>query len=116
MTSDLERTRASLAEEEKSARKAEINWGLQGQHHKREVSGLQQNVSDLQKQLIEQTKIKLKLETDLAQLKDQNIAMDAMLREKCTEIENNDDRTIGYVRIVRQSEFELTTPQAAERE
>jgi hypothetical protein len=78
-----------LARSEKSAKAAEVNLSLQGAQHKREMADLQRELSHLRSQP--------NLTDAVSELEERNNEMEALLRSKCTEIEENDDRALEYV-------------------
>ena len=71
---------------EKSSKAAEVNLSLQGAQHKREISGLQKEVDALRS--------KPDLAAALTALEESNNEMEELLRKKCAEIEENDDRVL----------------------
>lgn len=89
MKGDIERTRADLAHSEKSWKTAEVNLSLQNAQHKREMTELQRELSAFRSTP--------NLEQTLAELEERNNEMEELLRNKCVEIEENDDRALEYV-------------------
>lgn len=89
-----------LAHSEKSAKAAEVNLSLQGAQHKREMADLQRELTLLRSQP--------NLRDAVAELEERNNEMEALLRTKCTEIEENDDRALEYVRFTYVSRLYLT--------
>lgn len=66
-----------------------MNLSLQNAQHKRETAELQRELSAL--------KTRPNLESALAELEERNNEMEELLRAKCAEIEENDDRVLEYV-------------------
>ena len=86
---DIERTKVDLARSEKSWKAAEVNLSLQNAQHKREMTVLQRELSAFRSGP--------KLEQAIAELEERNSEMEELLRNKCAEIEENDDRALEYV-------------------
>ena len=63
-----------------------MNLNLQSAQHKREMSNLNRDLASL--------KARPNLEEALAELEQRNNEMEELLRRKCAEIEENDDRAI----------------------
>ena len=82
----LELTRAELSRSERSGQEAEINLSLQIVRHDQIVSGLRQELAILQ--------ANPRLDDVVAELEERNREMDELLKSKCTEIEENDDRIL----------------------
>ncbi len=59
---------------------------MQNSHHKREIAEMQRELAAF--------KTKPNLDTVLARLEERNNEMEELLRAKCAEIEENDDRTL----------------------
>ncbi len=85
-TAKHEQCRALLARTEKSANTAEVNFNMQTSHHKREMSQIQRELSNL--------RAKPNLDHIVAELEERNNEMEELLRAKCNEIEENDDKTL----------------------
>jgi chromosome segregation ATPase len=85
---DIERAKADLARSEKSWKAAEVNLSLQNAQHKREMTELQRELSAFRSGP--------NLEQALAELEERNSEMEELLRNKCVEIEENDDRALEY--------------------
>lgn len=83
---DIELLRASLARSEKACKAAEVNLSLQNAQHKRETAEFQRELSAL--------RVRPNLEQALADLEERNNEMEELLRAKCAEIEENDDRVL----------------------
>ena len=94
---ELDQTRADLIVSEKLAKSAEINLSLQNAQHKREMSDLQRQLVTLQSQA--------DLQAAISELEERNNEMEELLRNKCAEIEGNDDRTLEYVPPATQSPY-----------
>jgi hypothetical protein len=88
---DIERTKADLARSEKSWNTAEVNLSLQNAQHKREMAELERELSAFRSMPMPN------LEQALAELEERNSEMEELLRNKCVEIEENDDRALEYV-------------------
>ena len=91
---DIERTKADLARSEKSWKTAEVNLSLQNAQHKREMTELERELSAF--------RLMPNLEQALAELEERNSEMEELLRNKCVEIEENDDRALEYVFSISQ--------------
>ena len=92
MKGDIERTKANLAHSEKSWKTAEVNLSLQNAQRKREMTELERELSAFRSMP--------NLEQALAELDERNVRnseMEELLRKKCVEIEENDDRALEYV-------------------
>ncbi|KAG6873218.1 hypothetical protein C0995_001572 [Termitomyces sp. Mi166 len=87
---ELEQVRADLARAEKAANAAEVNLSLQGAQHKREMSELNYQLTALRAQP--------DLQSALAELEERNDEMEELLRKKCVEIEENDDRALEMLK------------------
>lgn len=71
---------------EQTAKDAELSLHLQNAAHKHEVTSLRAEIEASQPRPI--------LERALAELEQRNKEMEELLRKKCTEIEENDDRSL----------------------
>ena len=71
---------------EKLFKAAEVNLSLQGAQHKREMAELQRDLDALRS--------KPDLAAALVELEERNNEMEELLRRKCAEIEENDDRVL----------------------
>ena len=89
MKGDIERTKADLARSEKSWKTAEVNLSLQNAQRKREMTELERELSAFRSMP--------NFEQALAELEERNSEMEELLRNKCMEIEENDDRALEYV-------------------
>ena len=94
MKGDIERIKADLARYEKSWKTAEVNLSLQNAQHKREMTELERELSAF--------RLMPNLEQALAELEERNSEMEELLRNKCVEIEENDDRALEYVFPISQ--------------
>ena len=83
---NVERLRADLASSEKACKAAEVNLSLQNAQHKRETAEFQRELSAL--------RIRPNVEQALSELEERNNEMEELLRAKCAEIEENDDRVL----------------------
>ncbi|KAJ7751199.1 hypothetical protein DFH07DRAFT_529180 [Mycena maculata] len=90
LTTDLERVRAQHARAEKTGKAAEVNLSLQSAQHRREMSELQKQLTALQSQP--------DLSSVIADLEDRNNEMEELLKHKCAEIEENDDRALEMLK------------------
>lgn len=82
----LQRSELSLAESEKAGKAAEFNLTLQTTQHEKVVTALRREIASLQ--------AGPELHSALADLKEKNREMDNLLRAKCQEIEEYDDRIL----------------------
>ncbi|KAJ6520109.1 hypothetical protein C8R45DRAFT_808788, partial [Mycena sanguinolenta] len=89
LTSDLEQAKAQCARAEKAGKAAEVNLSLQTAQHRREMAEVQQQLTALQSGP--------DLSSALADLEERNNEMEELLKNKCAEIEENDDRALEYV-------------------
>ncbi|RDB28366.1 hypothetical protein Hypma_015870 [Hypsizygus marmoreus] len=87
---ELGQTQADLARSDKAAKAAEVNLSLQSAQHKREMSDLHRQLAALQAQP--------NLQDALAELEERNNEMEELLRNKCAEIEENDDRALEMLK------------------
>ncbi|KAF8204088.1 hypothetical protein BJ912DRAFT_896040 [Pholiota molesta] len=87
---DIDLLRASLARSEKACKAAEVNLSLQNAQHKRETAEFQRELSAL--------RVRPNLEQALADLEERNNEMEELLRAKCAEIEENDDRVLEMLK------------------
>ncbi|KAJ7459169.1 hypothetical protein B0H11DRAFT_1737318 [Mycena galericulata] len=90
LTTDLEHAKAQLARAEKTGKAAEVNLSLQNAQHRREMSELQKQLTALQSQP--------DLSGVIADLEDRNNEMEELLKSKCAEIEENDDRALEMLK------------------
>lgn len=82
----LQQSELSLAESEKASKAAEFNLTLQATQHEKVVAALRREISSLQSGP--------ELRSALADLEERNREMDDLLRAKCQEIEEYDDRIL----------------------
>ena len=85
----LEDSHASQVQWEKTAKSTEIKLDLQVAQHNKAVESLQKKIEALQGTA--------HLADKIADLEEKNAEMDELLRAKCQEIEENDDRFIKWV-------------------
>lgn len=76
----------NLAHSEKAGKAAELSLALQATQHEKVVSALRRELASLQSGP--------DLRTAYAELEERNREMDDLLRAKCTEIEEFDDRIL----------------------
>ncbi|KAL1761876.1 hypothetical protein FB107DRAFT_254270 [Schizophyllum commune] len=87
---ELDTVRAALAEKTSELNKVNIDLNLERAGYQREVATLKAEVDVLRS--------KPDMETALAELEERNTEMEEMLRQKCAEIENNDDRVLEMMK------------------
>lgn len=85
----LNATKQELSRSEKSGKEAEINLSLQNVRHEQVVAGLRRELAAL--------KANPRLDEVVAELEERNREMDELLKSKCAEIEENDDRVLECV-------------------
>ncbi|KAG5638395.1 hypothetical protein H0H81_000291 [Sphagnurus paluster] len=90
LTELLEHTQADLARSEKAAKAAEVNLSIQSAQHNREMSDLTRQLATLRAQP--------NLQKALSELEERNNEMEELLRNKCAEIEENDDRALEMLK------------------
>ncbi|KAJ3555467.1 hypothetical protein NM688_g2563 [Phlebia brevispora] len=86
----IEDTRATQVEWEKAAKSAEVKLDLQVAQHNKTVASLRKELVALQETV--------KLEDTVADLQGKNAEMEELLKAKCQEIEENDDRFIKFLK------------------
>lgn len=86
LTQDLEDARGSYLRSEKACKVAEVNLSMREIQHEQTLAALRRNLSSL--------RANPKLEDKIAELEERNLEMEDLLRNKCLEIEENDDRFI----------------------
>lgn len=91
----LEETHANQVQWEKTAKSAEVKLDLQVAQHNKAVETLRKELAALQETA--------KLEDTVADLQDRNTEMEELLKAKCQEIEENDDRFIKSVACLRST-------------
>ena len=82
----MSKLEGDLARSEELSAKNTIGVGLASVQHKREMAELQRELESLRS--------KSHLEQVIADLEERNLEMDELLRQKCTEIEENDDKAL----------------------
>lgn len=82
----LKQVELSLAVSEKAGKAAELNLTLQTTQHEKVVAALRREIASLQSGP--------ELRSALADLEEKNREMDDLLRAKCQEIEEYDDRIL----------------------
>ncbi|KIK95351.1 hypothetical protein PAXRUDRAFT_11499 [Paxillus rubicundulus Ve08.2h10] len=87
----LQQSQLSFAESEKAGKAAELNLALQATQHERVLSALRRELASLQSGP--------DLRTALAELKERNQEMDDLLKAKCQEIEEYDDRILETLKV-----------------
>ncbi|KAJ2914770.1 hypothetical protein MD484_g5634, partial [Candolleomyces efflorescens] len=90
LKSDICGIQAKLNAAEQANAKATLNLSLLTAQHKREMAEMQREV--------ERLRSKSNLEQTIAELEERNQEMDQLLKQKCIEIEENDDRTLGHLK------------------
>ncbi|ESK92696.1 hypothetical protein Moror_15991 [Moniliophthora roreri MCA 2997] len=90
LESEIESIRDNLAQAQKACNTAEMNFNLQSAQHKREMLNLTRELASL--------KARPNLEDALAELEERNNEMEELLKLKCAEIEENDDRVIEMLK------------------
>ncbi|KAJ7813268.1 hypothetical protein B0H14DRAFT_2186325, partial [Mycena olivaceomarginata] len=86
LTNELEHVKAQLGRAAKAGTVAEVKLSLQNAQHRREMSELQRRLAALQSQP--------DLSGVIADLEERNNEMERLLKNKCVEIEENDDRAL----------------------
>ncbi|KAG6813211.1 hypothetical protein H0H92_013098 [Tricholoma furcatifolium] len=90
VTEELEQVRADLARSQKAANTAEVNLSMQSAQHKREVADFERQLAAL--------RVQPDLQRALAELEQRNDEMEALLKKKCDEAEENDDRALEMLK------------------
>jgi hypothetical protein len=85
----LATTQSELAASQAAYNKAQITLDISDANHKREMQYLEREIAAY--------KAKGSLEDVLAELEERNNEMEELLKQKCAEIEQNDDRTLEFV-------------------
>ncbi|KAH9486241.1 hypothetical protein JR316_0000305 [Psilocybe cubensis] len=98
---DIERLQSDLARSEKACKAAEVNLSLQNAQHKRETTEFQRELSALRS--------RPNLELALSELEERNTEMEELLRAKCTEIEENDDRVLEMLKEKKKLSAKVET-------
>ncbi|TFK77433.1 hypothetical protein BDN72DRAFT_753971, partial [Pluteus cervinus] len=82
----IEQARADVLRSEAAAKTTEINISLQTAQHKREIADMRSELNTL--------RCRPNLEQAMAELEERNSEMEELLRKKCAEIEENDDKAL----------------------
>ncbi|TFK19982.1 hypothetical protein FA15DRAFT_759700 [Coprinopsis marcescibilis] len=90
LRSELSRVQAELARIEQTNAKASLSMSMMSAQHKREMSELQRELHAL--------RTKSNLDHVIAELEERNKEMDELLKAKCAEIEQNDDRALEMLK------------------
>ncbi|KAF4573255.1 hypothetical protein EYR36_007766 [Pleurotus pulmonarius] len=90
LTTSVQQLRDELSQAEKAAQTSELNLSLQGVQHKREMAEMQRRIAALQS--------KPNLDSVVHELEERNNEMEELLRAKCAEIEDNDDRVLEMLK------------------
>ncbi|GJE89619.1 hypothetical protein PsYK624_057230 [Phanerochaete sordida] len=90
----VEKARADYTRSEKEAKAAEISLSLQAVQHEKIVRDLRNELESLQESS--------KLAETVEELREQNQEMEDLLKAKCLEIEENDDRFIELIKEKRK--------------
>ncbi|OSD03331.1 hypothetical protein PYCCODRAFT_263209 [Trametes coccinea BRFM310] len=90
LEAELEELRAKCTALDKLAKNTEANLAMQTIQHEQTVATLKRELNVLRAQP--------RLEDEIAELKEKNAEMEELLRAKCLEIEENDDRFIEMLK------------------
>ncbi|KAH8119780.1 hypothetical protein DFH11DRAFT_1500181 [Phellopilus nigrolimitatus] len=90
LRNELTSVRVTLSQSEKSGKTAEMNLLLMDQQHERTISNLR---SQLKKHKNDGEKIQ-ELQHTVEEMREQVSEMEGLLKAKCEEIEDNDDKFI----------------------
>ncbi|KDQ63134.1 hypothetical protein JAAARDRAFT_119281, partial [Jaapia argillacea MUCL 33604] len=82
----LELAQTELLKSQKANKTADMNLTLQASQHEHAVASIRRELAELRS--------RPNLESTVVELNERIEEMDEMLRNKCTEIEENDDRMI----------------------
>lgn len=93
LTDEIATIRQTLSQSEKDCRAAQMKLVLSSQQHDQSISSLRSQLKLHEKD----SEMVLELQEAVAGLKEQIGEMDELLRAKCTEIEENDDKFIECV-------------------
>ncbi|KAL7285505.1 hypothetical protein ACG7TL_000606 [Trametes sanguinea] len=102
LEAELEELRAKCTALDKLAKNTEANLAMQTIQHEQTVATLKRELNVLRAQP--------RLEDEIAELKEKNAEMEELLRAKCLEIEENDDRFIEYVQFWWNQANHVLTP------
>ncbi|KAL5519338.1 hypothetical protein ACEPAH_1021 [Sanghuangporus vaninii] len=94
LRSDLSRLREVLSQSERSGKTAEMNLLLISQQNERTISSLRNQLKEHEK---DAERIQ-KLQQIVGETKEQISEMESLLKEKCAEIEENDDKFIQLLK------------------
>jgi hypothetical protein len=86
ITGTLDKTRANLLKAEDAQATAQLTLAFQKSEHEQTVSSLRRDIASLRS--------KPNMESVVAELEEKNRELEEMLRCKCEEVEENDDRFI----------------------
>lgn len=86
---ELEQTRSDYIKSEKACKAAEAASAMQTIQHEQDLASLRRQLQALRESP--------KLEETIIELQEKNAEMEELLKSKCQEIEENDDRFIEYV-------------------
>jgi len=86
----LERVKADYIQSQKASQTAEINLSFQTVEHEKTVSSLRRELQSLRENS--------NLQSTVLELQEKNAEMEELLRAKCLEIEENDDRFIDMLK------------------
>ncbi|KAH7910446.1 hypothetical protein BJ138DRAFT_1065179 [Hygrophoropsis aurantiaca] len=86
----LEQMRLNLAQSEKSGKAAEINLALQAAQHEQIISALRRELTSIRSQP--------NLQDIVSDLEEKNQELDDLLKSKCAEIEDYDDRILDSLK------------------
>ncbi|KAI0660695.1 hypothetical protein C8Q70DRAFT_1152984 [Cubamyces menziesii] len=90
LETELEELRTKCTALDKLAKTTEANLAMQTIQHEQAVASLKRELNSLRAQP--------RLEDEIAELKEKNAEMEELLRAKCLEIEENDDRFIEMLK------------------
>ncbi|KAK2461425.1 hypothetical protein APHAL10511_005888 [Amanita phalloides] len=90
LSAERELQREEILRTEQLSKTAEVNLTLQSAQHRREMAELRNEIDTLQS--------KPNLAAALAELEERNNEMEELLRNKCTEIEENDDKVLEILK------------------
>ena len=93
----VEDVRSLQIEWQKTAKAAEVKLDLQTAQHNKTVEDLRKDITALE--------ASAKLVDTVADLQERNAELDNLLKAKCDEIEENDDRFIQYVILICWNSF-----------
>ena len=89
LDAELAELRAKCSSLDKLAQSKEANLAMQSIQHEQTIASLRRELQALRTQP--------RFEDELAELKEKNVEYEELLRAKCLEIEENDDKFIEYV-------------------